>query len=35
MLKTVEGHEALLGEKSGEPYYLAFDKVAVCGACEA
>lgn len=28
-METVEGHAALLGEKSGEPYYLAFEKVMV------
>ena len=32
MRETVGGHDALLGEKSSEPYYLAFNKVEVEGA---
>ena len=32
--ETVGGHDALLGEKSSEPYYLAFNKVEVEGGCD-
>lgn len=34
MRETVGGHDALLGEKSSEPYYLAFNKVEVDGGCD-